>query len=74
MNTQPIDTARDADLRLSLAALRRAAQRAHDLARQTGTAIVISRQGVIQTIRPGAQETAGALPTQEPLPPFGNKP
>jgi hypothetical protein len=60
MNSQPIATARDADLRLSLAALERAAQRARDLAAQTGTAIVISQQGVVQIIRPMAR----AEPTQ----------
>lgn len=52
MNTQPITTARDADLRLSVIALHRAARRARELALQTGTAIVVSRQGVIQTITP----------------------
>ena len=41
MNRQPIDHARDPDLRHSLPALRRAAQRARDLARQTGTAIAV---------------------------------
>jgi LDH2 family malate/lactate/ureidoglycolate dehydrogenase len=50
MNKQPIATARDADLRLSVAAMHRAAQRARELARQTGTAIVISRGGVVQHI------------------------
>jgi hypothetical protein len=41
MNRQPIDHARDPDLRHSLPALRRAAQRARELTRQTGTAIVV---------------------------------
>ena len=41
MNRQPIDHVRDPDLRHSLPALRRAAQRARELTRQTGTAIVV---------------------------------
>lgn len=48
MNKQPIEMARDIDLRLSGIAMLRAAQRAHELARSTGTAIVISRDGVIE--------------------------
>jgi hypothetical protein len=52
MNKRPIETAHDADLRLSLQAIRRAAQRARELAAQTGTDIVISRGGVIEHISP----------------------
>lgn len=52
MNQQSIENARDPDLRLSLPAIRRAAQRAHELAAQTGTLIVISRDGVIELITP----------------------
>jgi LDH2 family malate/lactate/ureidoglycolate dehydrogenase len=47
MTTQPISQSMDADLRHSQAALERAAHRAREIAAQTGTAIVISRQGVI---------------------------
>lgn len=66
MNKQPIEQARDADLRLTHAALRRAAQRARELARQTGTVIVISRQGVIEHLQPQLASTV-----QEPTPPYG---
>lgn len=52
MNKLPIDQARDKDLRLSQQALERAAQRAHDLARSTGTFIVVSRNGVIEHLTP----------------------
>lgn len=52
MNPQSIENARDPDLRLSLPAMRRAAQRAHELAAQTGTLIVISHDGVIEQIAP----------------------
>jgi hypothetical protein len=52
MSTQPIETARDPDLRLSHQALLRAAQRAHEVAARTGTSIVISRAGVVKHIQP----------------------
>ena len=56
MNKQLIEMARDPDLRLSAVALQRAAHRAHDLAhalaRQTGTAVVISRDGVVLHVQP----------------------
>jgi hypothetical protein len=52
MNKQPIEQARDRDLRLSQVALQRAAQRAHDLAKTTGTTIVVSRGGVIEHLNP----------------------
>jgi hypothetical protein len=72
MNKQPIETARDADLRLSPQAMQRAARRARELAAQTGTAIVVSRDGVIEYIRPRL-ETTGS-PVQEPPAPYGDKP
>lgn len=52
MNKNPIDQALDRDLRLSQQAMERAAQRAHDLAKLTGTAIVVSRNGVIEHLTP----------------------
>ena len=58
MNKLPIDQARDRDLRLSQVALQRAAQRAHDVARATGTTIVVSRDGVIEHLKPEAGEDA----------------
>lgn len=68
MNKQPIDTARDADLRLSLNAMQRAAQRARELAAHTGTAIVIMRDGVIEHIQP--EEDSTSLHVQEPSAPY----
>lgn len=56
MNKQPIETARDADLRLSRQAMQRAARRARELAIQTGTAIVVTQDGVIKQINPKADE------------------
>ncbi|MES2148357.1 MAG: hypothetical protein V4508_01065 [Pseudomonadota bacterium] len=58
MNKQPIDQARDRDLRLSQVALQRAAQRAHELAKTTGTTIVISRGGVIEHLKPEPNDGA----------------
>lgn len=72
MNKQPIETARDADLRLSRQAMLRAAQRARDLAAQTGTAIVVSQNGVIEQINPMAETTGQTV--QEPIAPYGDKP
>ena len=54
MNTRPIEEARDPDLRGSLTALKRAAQRARDIAIQTGTGIVVRENGVLRHI--SAQE------------------
>lgn len=72
MNKQPIETARDADLRLSPQAMQRAARRARELAAQTGTAIVVSRNGVIEHIRPQPEATESLV--QEPPAPYGDKP
>lgn len=71
MNKQPIGQARDNDLRLSEAALLRAARRARELAMSTGTAIVVSRNGVIEHIK---AETIGApQAVQQPEAPYRPK-
>jgi hypothetical protein len=54
MNKKPISESRDVALRKSEAALRRAAQRAREVARQTGTCLVVSRNGKIHRIAPDA--------------------
>ena len=56
MNKQPLERAIDRDLRLSQVAMQRAAQRAQEVAKATGTAIVISHDGVIEHLTPKAQE------------------
>lgn len=72
MNKQPLDTARDADLRLSQQAMQRAALRAHELAAQTGTAIVVSRHGVLELLNlPKGIQPIGV---NEPHAPYGKKP
>jgi len=72
MNKQPIETARDADLRLSPQAMQRAARRARELAIQTGTAIVVSRNGVIEHIRPRPETASPHM--REPPAPYGDEP
>ncbi len=52
MNNRPMEEAKDRDLRLSYVALQRAAERARELAIATGTALVISRNGVIEHVMP----------------------
>lgn len=56
MNTRPIEEARDADLRRTRPAMERAAKRARDLAVRTGTPIVVSRNGVIEYVKPESEK------------------
>lgn len=67
MNKKPIEQANDPDLRSSLAALQRAAIRAREVAQKTGTAIVISKNGVIKHLQPQSSQAVGV---QEPTPPY----
>ena len=67
MNPKPIQQAKSADLRGAWPALQRAAQRAHRLAAQTGTAVVVTQGGVMQHIYPGQQQPA----THSPEPTYG---
>lgn len=71
MSKQPIENAQDADLRLSVAAMQRAAQRARELAVKTGTAIVISRDGVIEYLSPTPESATPGV--QQPSVPSGNE-
>jgi hypothetical protein len=72
MNTAPIETARDPDLRLSVFAMERAALRARELARQTATSLVVSRNGIIElraadqlvSVTPSAQEPTTGYKTE----------
>ena len=66
MNTKPITEARDADLRLSMVALERAALRARAIATQTGTAIAVYRDGVIEYIPADyARSTTSPAPSEQ---------
>lgn len=72
MNTRPLSEAKDADLRLSPAALKRAAKRARELAKQTGTDLVFSHNGVLERLKPDGQFASGQI--QELPAPYGKKP
>jgi hypothetical protein len=54
----PIEHARDPDLKLVKVALQRAAIRARIIAAQTGTCLVISRNGVVELVDPGSPSPA----------------
>ena len=54
MNTKDISEAKDPDLRASMAALEQASQRARQIAIQTGTHLVIVKDG--QLLRISAEE------------------
>jgi len=71
VNPKPIELARDSDMRLSLVALQRAARRAHEIAEQTGTAIVISRNGILEHLQPRLESPA--LTIQQPSRPYNEK-
>lgn len=70
---RPIDRAANADLRNSAIALRRAAQRAREIAAQTGTALIVVRDGVLEHVYPARPEPKLAN-AQESSPPDGNQP
>lgn len=52
MTNKPIEQSLDSDLRSSRVALERAARRAREIAEKTGTAIVFSRNGVLEYQKP----------------------
>jgi len=52
VNQRPIEQAVDADLRLSIVALRRAALRARDIAQRTGTDLILVEHGQLLRIAP----------------------
>lgn len=52
MNAKPLDEARDQDLRNVLPALKRAVQRARQVAVQTQTAMIVVRHGKIVREKP----------------------
>lgn len=72
MNKRPIDEAKNADLRGSFQALQRAARRARELATQTGTAIVVSRDGKLEYLAPETL-SAEASQVREPSGNYGDK-
>ncbi|HMM44539.1 MAG TPA: hypothetical protein PKE41_02765 [Candidatus Macondimonas sp.] len=69
MSPQPLDSARNADLPASFEALKRAAQRAREVARQTGTPLVIGENGEVRLIDPPPESAAAQV--NEPASPYG---
>lgn len=65
---RPIEEARSADLKGSLAALRRAAQRARVLAAQTGAKLIVRRDGASE---PGEPKPDRTSKVQEGSKPYG---
>jgi uncharacterized protein YcgI (DUF1989 family) len=68
----PIENARDPDLRLSKAALMRAAVHARIVAAQTGTCLVIRRGGVVEVVDPRSPSFADHV--HEPSAPYADVP
>ena len=64
-NPRPIEEARNPLLRSAQTALQRAVIRARIIAAQTGTHLVISRDGVIEFIDPAPQSSADRV--HEPI-------
>lgn len=73
MNSKSILEARDTDLRLSLAALRRAAQQARELAMQTRTVLVVGHHGEVRLVEPSTVLPESATVVQEPTAPYANQ-
>jgi hypothetical protein len=61
MTKRPISEAKSADLRGSLHALRRAAERAREIAAQTGTAIVVRRGSKLERMYPAPASTVAGV-------------
>ena len=62
MSEQPVSHLPDADMQAAPAALLRAARRAREIARQTGTAVVVVRDGKLVEERQAAPEPAAPEP------------
>ena len=61
MNDKPLESAKDPDLRCSQQAMQRAALKAREIAAQTGTAIVITEQGVMREVQPNADQVTPSV-------------
>lgn len=69
---RPLEMATNADLRGSWQALLRAAVRAREIAAQTGTALVVVRDGGVAHIYPQPASTVSSV--KERTPPYGERP
>ena len=61
MNGKTLENARSSDLRGSWQALQRAAQRAREVAVQTGTDLVVTRNGVLEHDYPKSTSAASGI-------------
>ncbi len=61
MNTKDISEAKDPDLRASVAAMQRAAELARKTAIQTGTDLIVVRDGKLTRIPPQALRESGTV-------------
>ena len=61
MSPRPLDSARNADIPASYEALKRAALRAREVARQTGTPLVIGENGEVRLIDPLPESTTARV-------------
>lgn len=62
MSKQPVSRLPDADMQAATAALLRAARRAREIARQTGTAVVVMRDGKLVKERQAVPELTPPRP------------
>jgi hypothetical protein len=65
MSEQPVSHLPDADMQAAPTALLRAAQRAREIARQTGTAVVVVRDGKLIEERQAAPDPAAPKPLSD---------
>lgn len=65
MSEQPVSRLPDADMQAVPAALLRAARRAREIARQTGTAVVVVRDGKLVEERQAAADPAAPEPLSD---------
>lgn len=61
MGDKSLVSAKGPDLRFSHQAMRRAALKAREIAAQTGTAIVITEQGVMREVHPSADQVTPSV-------------
>ena len=64
MSKQPVSRLPDADMQAASAALLRAARRAREIAQQTGTEVVVMRDGKLVEERQAASEPTPARPSE----------
>lgn len=69
MSLRPLDSARHVDIPASYEALKRAARRAREVARQTGTLLVIGEDGQLRLIAPPPESAAASV--NEPAARYG---